>query len=138
MNIYLDIDEVILGVESPMEDLIEFVTYTLDNFPNSTYWLTTHCNHGENHTDHTLRGIYPDKLVDCMVSMIKPTDWDELKTDAIDFTKPFAWFDDTLFAEEKVVLENHGALECLFKMDPKDPDMIKKALRHLKNITTQQ
>jgi hypothetical protein len=131
MNIYLDIDGVILGVESPIEDLIEFITYILDNFPNSTYWLTTHCKGGENNTNYTLRGVYPDELVDRMIGAIKPTDWNVLKTDAIDFSQPFIWFDDDLFLAEKKVLEQYNALGGHFRMNLRDPDMAKKALRAL-------
>ena len=138
MNIYLDIDGVILGVASPMEDLTAFITYILDNFPNSTYWLTTHCRHGINHTNYTLRGVYPNELVDRMVDVIKPTDWDTLKTDAIDFAKPFVWFDDTLFTIEKTVLERHNALNGIFKMNPDDPEMVRKALHHLQSLRPSQ
>jgi hypothetical protein len=118
-------------VESPIEDLIEFITYILDNFPDSTYWLTTHCKDGENHTDYTLREVYPDELVDRIRRTIKPTDWGTLKTDAIDFSKPFIWFDDDLSSAEKAVLEQHGALHSHFRMNLRDPDMAKKALQKL-------
>jgi hypothetical protein len=133
-NIYLDIDGVILSVESPIEDLIEFIIYILDNFPNSAYWLTTHCKDGENYTNYALRGAYPDELVGRIVSTIKPTDWGTLKTDAIDFTKPFIWFDDDLFLAEKAVLERHDALGGHFRMNLRDPDMAKKALWKLKQF----
>jgi hypothetical protein len=106
----------------------------LDNFPNSTYWLTTHCKSGENHTNYTLRGIYPDELVDRMVRTIKPTDWNILKSDAIDFSQPFIWFDDDLFLSEKKVLEQHNALNSHFRMTLRDPNMAKKALRAVSEV----
>ncbi len=43
MNIYLDIDGVLRGAASPVEDVANFLNYVIDNYPDSTYWLTTHC-----------------------------------------------------------------------------------------------
>ena len=45
-----------------------------------------------------------------LAKQVKPTDWSELKTDAIDFSQPFVWFDDDLMDEERSVLEAHNAL----------------------------
>jgi hypothetical protein len=134
MNIYLDIDGVILGVESPIEDLIKFISYILDNFPDSTYWLTTHCMCGENHTDSALRGVYPDELVDRIAGTIKPTDWRTEKTEAIDFSQPFVWFDDDAFESEWKILELHGALDGQFHMNLRDPKMAEKALGYLQSL----
>ena len=33
--------------------------------------------------------------------MIKPTEWGEVKTDAINFSQPFLWFDDTIYILRK-------------------------------------
>jgi hypothetical protein len=46
-----------------------------------------------------------------LLEKIKPTQWGELKTDAIDFSQPFLWFDDDLLAEEREVLKAHNALD---------------------------
>ena len=48
LNIYLDIDGVIKGCASPQEDIEAFLRYCLDNYSDSMYWLTTHCNKGIN------------------------------------------------------------------------------------------
>lgn len=46
MNIYLDIDGVLLANESNLsEGAIEFIKYAADNF--EVYWLTTHCMNGD-------------------------------------------------------------------------------------------
>lgn len=137
MNIYLDIDGVILGTVSPQEDIEAWLNYMLDNFPN-IYWLTTHCRGGENQTEFWLSGKLPARLVERMSKHIQATDWGVLKTDAIDFTKPFIWFDDNLMLSEKQVLEQHSCLASHFAMNPRDPEMAKKALRLLEEIILEQ
>lgn len=133
MNIYLDIDGVILGMESPLRDAKKFLKYLLKKHSQNTYWLTTHVKDGENNTNHSLASAYPDKLVNQMYTTFKATDWGTLKTDAIDFSQPFVWFDDTLFTAEKQILEQNGALGSYYKIDPKDKGALKKALKHLKS-----
>ncbi|MCL1839761.1 hypothetical protein FWF89_02040 [Candidatus Saccharibacteria bacterium] len=138
MDIYLDIDGVILGTYSPLEDCIEFLEYLLVHFPDTTYWLTTHCKGGENHTGESLSRIYQSELVDKIEATFKETDWGVLKTDAIDFSRPFVWFDDTLYQSEKMVLTQHGAEDGYYKIDPEDPEAIKRALDHLRQIKKAQ
>ena len=62
-----------------------------------------------------------------LMRKIKPTSWDMAKTRAIDFSKPFLWFDDDLFYEEKQTLIEHGVLDNLITVDlSKDPDQLGK------------
>jgi len=42
---------------------------------------------------------------------VKPSEWHDLKTDAIDFESDFLWFDDDLWPQELKVLEKHEAIE---------------------------
>ena len=135
MNIYLDIDGVLRGVASPVEDVVELLNYILTNYPDSAYWLTTHCRQGYNHTRAALLDSeLPRDLAEKASEMIKPTDFSVLKTEGIDFTKPFIWLDDNLFESEKRVLESHNCLSSHFLMNPRDPEMAKKALALLKSI----
>ena len=46
----------------------------------------------------------------------------------------FVWFDDNLFESERQVLKAYYVEDGFFRMNPKDPEMAKKALIHLKNI----
>ena len=46
----------------------------------------------------------------------------------------FVWFDDNLFETERMVLERNYVLDGFFKMNPKDPEMAKKALDFLKKF----
>ena len=56
------------------------------------------------------------------------------ETDAIDFDKPFIWLDDNLFESEQKVLEAHDCLVNHFSMNPRDPEMAKKALALIKKL----
>ena len=135
MNIYLDIDGVLRGTASPVEDVVDLLEYILTNYPGNTFWLTTHCRQGYNHTRAALLDSdLPKELAERASSMIQPSDFSVLKTEGIDFTKPFLWLDDNLFESEKNVLESYYVLDSFFRMNPKDPDMAKKALLFLKNF----
>ena len=55
-----------------------------------------------------------------------PTDWNALKTEAIDFTKDFRWFDDYIFEAEKEVLRKHGYENKFIQVDLiNTPDQLK-------------
>ena len=135
MNIYLDIDGVILGTKSPRKDVEELLRYILEHYPNSTYWLTTHCKGGVNRCAEWLRrNDISSDLVDELDKTVKETDWGVMKTEAIDLDQDFVWFDDTLFETERKTLEAYHALDGFYRMDPKDPEAAKKALEYLKSL----
>ena len=69
-----------------------------------------------------------------MHSTFKETDWGTLKTDAIDLSQPFIWFDDTLFTAEKLVLEQAGVFDSYYKIDPNNKNALKNALKYLKSL----
>ena len=63
------------------------------------------------------------------MKLIKPTTWlsSPNKTSAIDFSKPFLWFDDDLFYGEKQQLIENNALDNYIKVDLRqDPDQLQK------------
>ncbi len=134
MNIYFDIDGVLKGVDSPMADLVELVSYVLDNFSGHVFWLTSHCKCGVNNAIYALRDVFDEEMLDRMATEIQPTDWDVLKTDAIDFSQPFCWLDDALWQSERAVLEQHDALKYHILMDWHDELAAKKALFCIKQI----
>lgn len=110
MNIYLDIDGVLLADKAtPAAHADEFLQAVLTKYPDSTYWLTTHVWNGENVIDQSL-APYLKPETQALLSKIKPTEWGQSKTDAIDFSQPFLWFDDDLYDEERTALEQHNAL----------------------------
>jgi hypothetical protein len=129
MNIYLDIDGVLLANEKYHANFApEFIEYVVTNYPDSTYWLTTHCKGDANRPIQNIGHLFDDKTVELM-RKIKPTNWGSAKTDAIDFSKPFLWFDDDLFVHEREVLIKNNVLDNWIEVDlAKDPDALKKFL----------
>ena len=117
MNIYLDIDGVLLANESNAAQFADdFLQAVLNKYPKSTYWLTTHQWQGENRAIDVLTPhLRPETIK--LLSVIKLTQWDEWKTDAIDFTKSFLWFDDDLYPLEREVLVKNKALSSWIQVD---------------------
>ena len=135
MNIYLDIDGVLLGTKSPKKDIVKLVKYILKHYPDNTYWLTTHCKGEVNRAVEWLRqNNFPEGLADEMDKKVKPTDWEVLKTEGIDMDQDFVWFDDSLFEAERQTLEAYHVLDGYYRMSPKDPKSAKKALKYLKSV----
>lgn len=124
-NIYLDIDGVLLANDlTPAKHSKEFLAYVLKNYPDSTYWLTTHCKGDSAVPIRHIGHMFDDETVEIM-KRIKATDWSTCKTEAIDFSHPFLWFDDDLFYGEKVDLIEHKVEENWIEVDlRKDPDRL--------------
>ncbi|MBQ3353434.1 hypothetical protein IJG89_03825 [Candidatus Saccharibacteria bacterium] len=137
-KIYFDVDGVLRGTASPKEDIIALLRYCLDNYGDSLYWLTTHCKYGVNHAPEALRGELPDDLVNELKDKVHPTDWENLKTEAIDLDSDFIWFDDNLFESEKQILATNYVLDGFFPMDFRDPKMARKALNFLQQFNLDQ
>jgi hypothetical protein len=73
VNIYLDIDGVLLANDLNTANYAnEFLRHVLAEYPDSTYWLTTHCNGDASvpisHVGHLFE---PD--VQALMKKIKPT-----------------------------------------------------------------
>lgn len=126
MNIYIDIDGVLLANDlQPALYAPEFLEFVLNKFPNTTYWLTTHCQGDANVPIQHIGHLFDTKTVKLM-RKIKPTSWDTAKTSAIDFSRPFLWFDDDLFYEEKQILVEKGVLDNWIEVDlAKNPEQLK-------------
>ena len=77
----------------------EFLQCVLKQYPNDTFWLTTRCA-GDAEAIVKQIAQYFDRETIILLNMIKPTKWNMAKTDAIDFTLPFLWFDDNLLYRE--------------------------------------
>jgi hypothetical protein len=134
MNIYLDIDGVLLANESNLaEGALEFIKYAADNF--EVYWLTTHCMNGD--PAHAIEYVARVEQEDLRpwLKKFKPTVWSLKKTDAIDFTKPFFWYDDDCYSEERKVLMENNALNSWIEVDlRKYPDQMVHEIKLLKSV----
>lgn len=132
MNIYLDIDGVLLINDkhaSPHAD--EFLQHVLTKYPDSTYWLTTHNWQGENRAKDVLAPHLKPETV-TLLDKVKPSEWKDLKTDAINFEEDFLWFDDDLWPDELKVLEDNNATGRFVMVDlQKDPELLKKLIEVL-------
>lgn len=117
MNIYLDIDGVLLANDlTPANHAEEFLQYVLGNFPDSTFWLTTHCNGDARVPIQHIGHLFSEEATELM-RKIKPTSWETAKTRGIDFSQPFLWFDDDLFYEEKQTLIKNDVLDNWIEVD---------------------
>jgi len=132
MNIYLDIDGVLLANETHAANHAdEFLQAVLAKYPDSTYWLTTHNWGGENRAKEALAPVLKPETV-ALLDKIKPTIWKDLKTEGIDFSEPFMWVDDDLWPEELDDLEKHEAENNFFMIDlTKDPDQLQDVIDRL-------
>lgn len=130
MNIYLDIDGVLLANDKEAaRHADKFLQAILDKYPDSTYWLTTHNWRGENRAKEVLSPHLAPETV-TLLDKIKPSEWQDLKTDAIDFEHDFLWFDDDLWPDELNVLEKHEAVHNFIMVDlKKDPDLLEKLVQ---------
>jgi hypothetical protein len=129
MNIYLDIDGVLLINEkqiAPHGD--EFLQYVVKKYPQSTFWLSTHCWKGENRCVDLLSPLLQPETVE-LIKTIKPTEWNEMKTDALDFATDFRWLDDDLWPEELKALEDNNATGKFIMVDlAKDANFLKNLI----------
>jgi hypothetical protein len=133
MNIYLDIDGTILDRDgTPADGLHEFLQTVTKK--HTCYWLTTHCRR-EGDIDHVheyLGSRLPPETFE-LVKSIRPTFWNVLKTEAVDFAEKFLWFDDSVMQAESNQLMAKGAIENLRMVDLSANDELQKIA-----ITVQQ
>ena len=135
MNVYLDIDGVLLDNEGRLAiGAIEFIKYAVEHF--NVYWLTTHCMDGSTeHAVEYLNRASPEDLRPWL-ERFKPVTWSLKKTEAIDFTKPFLWFDDDCFTGEKIDLYEHSATNSWIEINLRSvPDQMVKELVTLQAFT---
>lgn len=127
MKIYLDIDGVLLTKNGePAVGVLEFLKKVTEH---DCYWLTTHCK------DDSVEGVQfhlkqklPQEAFE-YIKKIKPNPWGTLKTEGLDFSSEFMWFDDTLFQSEEAVLRQHNALNAFRLVDlRKYPDQLLQEL----------
>lgn len=130
MNIYLDIDGVILTKDSkPANHLKEFLEHITGN--NNVYWLTTHCK-GDSAATLTYLSRFFDKDVLELLKKVKPTSWETLKTKAIDFNEEFVWLDDFLLEAEKGELTKNDKLDSWIEVNLKEnSDQLREVMETL-------
>ncbi len=116
MNIYLDVDGTILTKDKqPAQGLVEFLKHLTEN--HQVFWLTTHCKEGDaSMVIKYLSNYFPEEAT-VLLSKIQATTWTTWKTEAIDFSTDFRWFDDFPLSPEIEELAKHNAQSKLIRVD---------------------
>lgn len=88
MKLYIDIDGVLLNydTDSRAEYSVELIDYITNEF--DCYWLTTHCKGDAEPALEYLSKYFPDETIQ-KLQKIKPTYWEDMKTEGIDFDSSF-------------------------------------------------
>lgn len=136
MNLYLDIDGVLLGKAEPGSPEIrlayhaeEFLAFALAHF--QCFWLTTHC---QGRTDEVLKYLAPYGSPEFMTlaTRVEPTRFRVMKTETL--TGDFLWLDDGPMQCELDWLAARGWLERWIRVDTrKRPGDLRRA-QHLLEI----
>jgi len=126
MNIYLDIDGTMIHEDRwdtqdlGADGLAEFIVALR---PYTTYWLTTHCRDGNPERAREIMKRYVSVELHDDIDRIKPTTWDMMKTEGIDWSQDFIWFDNDISAFEWERIEqgseNQQAIEVNLKTNPR-------------------
>lgn len=111
MNLYLDIDGVILHQSKASVHADDFLQLIAHNWPHSTYWISSYAKQGKVILHNLLQPYLKPKTMH-MIETFQIASWRNLKTDAINFKQPFLWFDDTLYPEEEKILKHYSAEQC--------------------------
>lgn len=126
-KLYIDIDGVLLKnrEDKAVEGISSFVRFIVSNF--DCYWLTTHCK-GDAQTAMEYLSEYLTYEDLKLLQKVKATDWNTLKTEAIDFTSDFYWIDDYAMNAEKEILQMKCKQDSLILVenDSDIPAIIKK------------
>lgn len=104
-KIYIDIDGVLLDYKTgkPAEYAEELIMF-LTSGRYDCYWLTTHCKGDAQTALDYLSEHFSEKTMR-RLRRIQPTQWTDLKTEAIDLTSDFIWLEDHPFQAEISALD---------------------------------
>jgi hypothetical protein len=113
IKLYLDIDGVLLTAKHTRaaDGVGEFVAFVTKYF--DCYWLTTHCKGDSKPALKYLSQFMQPETIEQLRVAVKPTSWDTLKTEALDFESDFYWLDDSPFQAELACLQANGLAERL-------------------------
>jgi len=117
MKIYLDIDGVMVtSHHKQMPYLKEFLNLVFSMSNGEVYWLTAHCQYGDNREALDYLHLQVDPEIYEILKKLKATEWEISKTEGIDLNEEFLWFDDNVFEVEYKELEKAGKEHCLIKV----------------------
>jgi hypothetical protein len=136
-KLYLDIDGVLLTAKHtrPAPGVEEFVAFVTQHF--ACYWLTTHCK-GDAATALRYLGAYLPASSLAQLGAVQPTNWDALKTEAIDLSADFFWLEDRPFQAEMACLAAAGATDRLLVVDLNTPEALRQVQGTLRQAVQRQ
>lgn len=109
VDVYLNIDGVLLDDNAhPANYSREFLKYIVPSF--NVYWLSSRAKDGSSMIIKDLSQLFEPQIIE-LVARVRPARWSFAKTQAIDFGRPFLWFDDKLVVHERLELIKNNALE---------------------------
>lgn len=136
-KLYLDIDGVLLTAKHtrPAPGVEEFVAFVTQHF--ECYWLTTHCKGDPANALRYLSTYLPASSL-VQLGAVQPTNWDTLKTEAIDLRADFYWLEDRPFQAEIACLEAAGAADRLLVVDLNTPEALRQVQETLRQAMRNQ
>ncbi len=129
-KLYLDVDGVLLTAKETRtaDHVLPFIDYIIDNF--DCYWLTTHCK-GDTKAVLNRLSKYFDQAVIEKLQALKPTFWNTLKTEAIDFLSDFYWLDDNPMRAEVGIITTKSLNDRLIIVNLDRNDELKNIMKRL-------
>lgn len=134
MKVYLDIDGTLIHedldrIGQPAVGLPEFIQALR---PCDVYWLTTHCKDGDAaQAAAIVKRVLPEEL-HADIDKIRPTTWAEKKTEALDFSDDFIWFDNDIFDDEWEALKACGPEQSAVQVDlVHNPEQLTEIVRDI-------
>lgn len=119
-KIYLDIDGTLIHedlTENYGKAAVGLEELLIALRPYDVYWLTTHCTDGDPiHAQRKLKELLPEELYSD-IERIKPTIWQSLKTEGLDFKSPFIWFDNDVMEAERLILKRCVPGQFVFEVN---------------------
>ena len=117
MNIYLDVDGVLIQHDGTLAAHADQFLAELLASGHPVHWLTTRCRDGDPApVREMLTKLVRPETAD-LLHAIRPTSWATSKLEAIDLKNPFLWFDDQPLQFEIEELRECGLLDCWVKFD---------------------
>ena len=131
-KIYIDIDGVLLDYKTgkPAEHAEELIMF-LTSGRYDCYWLTTHCKGDAQAALDYLSEHFSEKVMR-RLRRVHPTQWTDLKTEAIDLLSDFVWLEDYPFQAEISQLYRYQKAESLYKVDLERKDDLLNVIRFIK------
>lgn len=119
-KLYIDVDGVLVGTPNYSNKVViaqgavEFLRFALEYF--DCYWLTSHCSGRAGTVMSYLRSFNNSEVID-LAAQIRPTDFSNRKTEAIDLSSDFIWLDDSPSAGDLECLRKHDKMSCWIEVN---------------------